>query len=177
MSTTGRCRPNPAVEHTEPGPRLGRERLIDDEIQCEPARGENPCAAWVSAVSSTWHEPLLLTTDQEVGDSSSSGRAAEVLAQQGFFSWLCSLWSLAMPIDSRSDSHPRLRRRSTRSNWRRAAMIPGHSSRALLTNSPHSVSSKRASHAAHIEARMSRCLRVGWTGLGGATPCWWAGSY
>ena len=51
----------------EPGPRLGRERLRNGRIQCEPMRDENPCAARISTVSSTWHEPLMLTTDQEVG--------------------------------------------------------------------------------------------------------------
>ena len=69
---------------TEPGPRLGRERLRNGGIQCEPVRDENPCAAWISTVSSTWHEPLILTTDQEVGDSSSSGRAAETPVLRGF---------------------------------------------------------------------------------------------
>ena len=67
----------------EPGPRLGRERLRNGRIQCEPMRDENPCAARISTVSSTWHEPLMLTTDQEVGDSSSSGRAAETPAVAG----------------------------------------------------------------------------------------------
>jgi len=65
------------------GPRLGRERLRNGGIQCESTRNENPCTAWISAVSSTWHEPLLMTTDQEVGDSSSSGRAAETLVLGG----------------------------------------------------------------------------------------------
>ena len=69
---------------TDPGPRLGRESLRNDGSRCKPVRDENPCAAWISAVSSTWHEPLMLTTDQEVGDSSSSGRAAETPALRGF---------------------------------------------------------------------------------------------
>ena len=67
----------------EPGPRLGRDRLRNGGIQCEPVRDENPCAAWISTVSSTWHQPLILTTDQKVGDSSSPGRADESLAAQG----------------------------------------------------------------------------------------------
>src|SRR5680860_616184 len=60
---------------TEPGPRLGRERLRNGGIQCEPVRDENLCAAWISTVSSTWHEPLILTTDQEVGGSSPFARS------------------------------------------------------------------------------------------------------
>ena len=67
---------------TESGPRLGRERLRNGGIQCEPVRDENPCAAWISTVSSTWHEPLILTTDQKVGGSSPSGRAHETHVQR-----------------------------------------------------------------------------------------------
>lgn len=51
---------------TEPGPRLGRERLRNDGKRRKPVRGENPCAARISAVSSKWHEHLMLTTDQLV---------------------------------------------------------------------------------------------------------------
>jgi len=58
--------PGSRMISTDPGPRLGRERLRIGEIQRKPVRDENPCAAWISAVSSTWHEPLMLTTDQEV---------------------------------------------------------------------------------------------------------------
>ena len=79
----GLVAPGSRMISTEPGPRLGRERLSNGGIQCEPVRDENPCAAWISTVSSTWHEPLILTTDQEVGDSSSSGRAAETPAIAG----------------------------------------------------------------------------------------------
>jgi len=69
---------------TDRGPRLGRQRLRNDGNRCKPVRDENPCAAWISAVSPRLREPLLMTTDQEVGDSSSSGRAAETLVLRGF---------------------------------------------------------------------------------------------
>lgn len=51
---------------TEPGPRLGRERLRNDGNRCKPVRGENPCAAWNAAVSPRMRERLLMTTDQLV---------------------------------------------------------------------------------------------------------------
>jgi len=66
------------------GPRLGRERLRNDGSRCKPVRDENPCVAWISAVSPSWNGHLGLTTDQEVGDSSSSRRAAESPARWGF---------------------------------------------------------------------------------------------
>jgi hypothetical protein len=80
----GLVAPGSRMISTEPGPRLGRERLRNGGNRCEPVRDENPCAAWISAVYPKLREPLLMTTDQEVGDSSSSGRAAETPAMRGF---------------------------------------------------------------------------------------------
>jgi hypothetical protein len=59
--------PGSRMISTDPGPRLGRERLIDGEIQRKPVRDENPCAAWISAVSPRLPAPLLLTSDQRLG--------------------------------------------------------------------------------------------------------------
>src|SRR5680860_646586 len=57
----GLVAPGSRMISTEPGPRLGRERLRNGGIQCEPVRDENLCAAWISTVSVSYTHLTLPT--------------------------------------------------------------------------------------------------------------------
>jgi hypothetical protein len=70
-------------ESSRSGPRLGRETTGNDRKRHKTSRGRIQS---VTGDSAGWHEELerlALTTDQEVGDSSSSGRADGTAASAG----------------------------------------------------------------------------------------------